>query len=436
MELLNKHILVAGLGVSGTAVARFLTKRGARVTVTDTARKSDLSPYLESLSDLDIKFELGTHSSQTFENADLIIISPGVPHTILPIKKAKKRNIPVWSEIELAGRFINEPIIAVTGTNGKTTTTTLLGKMIEDSGLKPFVGGNIGNPLIEYVDNKEKADVVVAELSSFQLDTIDTFKPAVSVLLNITEDHMDRYADLNAYATSKKRIFKNQQENDTAILNGSDQLINKITEHIKAKKRFFYHNRTTDNKSDALNSLVFSVPGLPGKHNIENASAAALAAISIGCSLKGIQTALNSFKGLPHRLEYIKTVNNIRFFDDSKATNVDAVAKAIDAFDKPVVLIMGGRNKGASFGNLSDLVRKKIKKLIVIGEAKYNIISELGHLAKTRSADSMKDAVFLAYTSAAPGDIVLLSPACSSFDMFNSYAHRGEVFRKSIEYLK
>lgn len=434
MELLNKNILVVGLGISGTAVTRFLVKKGAKVTVTDIANEKSLSLYLEQIRDLDINIETGKHLSQTFENSDLIIISPGVPDTILPIKKAKKRSIPVWSEIELAGRFINKPVIAVTGTNGKTTTTTLIGKMLESSGLKPFVGGNIGNPLIEYLDNREKADVVVAELSSFQLDTIDTFKPAVSVLLNITEDHLDRYENMEAYANSKKRIFKNQQENDTAVLNGSDPLVIKIAEHIKAKKKFF--NRTTDNGSDELNSLVFSSPGLSGKHNIENASAASLAAISIGCPLERIQNALDDFKGLPHRLEYIETIHNISFFDDSKATNIDAVAKAVDAFDKPVLLIMGGRNKGASFKKLSDAVNKKIKKLIVIGEAKKNIISQLGHLTETKPADSMEDAVSTAFASASPGDIVLLSPACSSFDMFNSYAHRGEVFRKAVKNLK
>jgi UDP-N-acetylmuramoylalanine--D-glutamate ligase len=432
MELLNKHILIVGLGVSGAAAARFLKKRGARVTVTDMASEKQLSPFLDRIKDLDIELQLGTHINQTFENADLIIISPGVPDTILPIINAKEKNVPVWGEIELAGRFIKEPIVAVTGTNGKTTTTTLLGKMIESSGLKPFVGGNIGTPLIEYVDHKEKADVVVAELSSFQLDTIDTFRPKVSVLLNITEDHMDRYTDLEAYATSKGRIFMNQQENDTAVLNGSDPLAVKITKHIKAKKRFFYHDESRDNTSNDLNLFDFYVPGLPGKHNIENASAAALAAMSIGCSLKGIQAALNNFKGLPHRLEYVKTVNDIRFFDDSKATNVDAVARAIDAFDSPIVLIMGGRSKGARFDDLSDRVSKKIKQLIVIGEAKENIISALGRYTKTHASDSMQDAVIAAYQSAASGDIVLLSPACSSFDMFRSYAHRGEIFQKTV----
>jgi UDP-N-acetylmuramoylalanine--D-glutamate ligase len=228
------------------------------------ASEKQLSPFLDRIKDLDIELQLGTHIRQPFENADLIIISPGVPDTILPIINAKEKNVPVWGEIELAGRFIKEPIVAVTGTNGKTTTTTLLGKMIESSGLKPFVGGNIGTPLIEYVDHKEKADVVVAELSSFQLDTIDTFRPKVSVLLNITEDHMDRYTDLEAYATSKGRIFMNQQENDTAVLNGSDPLAVKITKHIKAKKRFFYHDESRDYTSNVLNLFDFYVPGLPG----------------------------------------------------------------------------------------------------------------------------------------------------------------------------
>ena len=460
MDLANKNILVVGLGISGAAAAWFAKNKGASVTVTDMASEKDLASYAPIARKMGATMELGQHKIETFERADLIVVSPGVPHTILPIERAKAKGVPVLGELELAARYIREPVVAISGTNGKTTTTKLLGKMLENSGIKVFVCGNIGNPLLDYADKGEKAEVVVAEVSSFQLDTIDTFRPRVSVLLNISADHLDRYPDFEAYARSKGRIFENQQESDTAVLNGSDPLILSISENLKSRKLSFYHqgnNHTKIQEGAVINwddlrtrptitirtkenpnrSLDLSRINLPGRHNIENAAAASLAALAVGGSLEGVQSTLNNFQGLSHRLEYITIKNGVSFFDDSKATNVDAVARALETFSRPVVLIMGGRDKGGDFQGLKDLVRQHTKKLIVMGEAKDNIKYVLDDACRggTRIASTMEDAVFLAYHEAEPGDVVLLSPGCSSFDMYNSYAERGEAFCHAVEHL-
>lgn len=439
MELKNKNILVVGLGVTGVVTARFLTNRGASVTVTDQKKEQEMGSEELLIRDLGIRIELGLHRIETFEKADLIVVSPGVPHTIVPIKKAKQRGVPVIGEIELASRFIAEPIIAVTGTNGKTTTTTLLGKMLEDSGLKVFMGGNIGNPLIAYADIEEKAEIVVIEVSSFQLDTIDTFRADVAVLLNITEDHMDRYPDLDAYAKSKARIFENQRHDDTAVLNGSDPVVCSLSGDILSRKVFFSSKEGKDVTisgesiiSQENMSRLLADFRLPGKHNVENAAAASLAALSAGGTFDGIRSALRKFKGLSHRLEYITTLSGVDFFNDSKATNVDSVARALETFERPVILIMGGRNKGSKFHTLRDLIDKHAKELIVIGEAKEDIKADLGNIKPIEAAATMEDAVFKAYHAAKPDDIVLLSPACASFDMYNNYAQRGEDFCRAV----
>ncbi len=433
MEIADKNIVVVGLGMSGFAVARFLKKRGASVIVTDKAEKDKLKAYVPVLREMGVKMELGQHRIDTFEKSDLIVVSPGVPHNILPIKRAALKGIPILGEIELACRFILEPVVAVTGTNGKTTTTTLLGDMLKNSGKKVFVGGNIGNPLIDYVDKGEKAEIIVVEVSSFQLDTIDTFRPKVAVVLNITEDHLDRYPDFAAYARAKARIFENQKESDVAIFNGLDPFMGSICKDIKSKKLPFYNQMTDDAEINTIFKLLdFSSINLLGKHNLENAYAASLAALAIGGSLEGIQSALSNFKGLLHRLEHVASINGIDFFDDSKATNVDAVAKALETFSRPIILIMGGRDKGGNFQTLRDLVCQRVKKLVVLGEAKEDILFALGDITPTKRASSMEDAVLSAYHAASPGDVVLLSPACASFDMYDSYARRGEDFCRAV----
>jgi UDP-N-acetylmuramoylalanine--D-glutamate ligase len=457
MNLYQKNILVVGLGKSGMAAARFAINRGGIVTITDIAEEDALAGYLPEVNKIDVRTELGGHNTKTFESADLIIVSPGVPHTILPIIRAKEKGIPVLGEIEFASRYIREPILAITGTNGKTTTTELLGHMMKNSGFNVFVGGNIGNPLIDYAGEEEKADIVVAEISSFQLDTIDTFRPRVSVLLNISADHLDRYPDFESYVRSKGRIFKNQADGDTAVVNGSDRSISLISRTLGARVLPFYHqgNFQTNSREYAVISsgngqhgpmiriftgedkeddLDLSQINLLGRHNMENIAAAALAALAAGGTLKGIQSALNDFKGLSHRLEFVRTINGVQFYDDSKGTNIDAVARALEVFHQPVILVMGGRDKGGDFKQLRELVKQHTKKLIVIGEAGDVIKSALKDSCQegAQHASTMEDAVSLAYRAASSGDVVLLSPGCSSFDMFRSYAERGEVFCKAV----
>ena len=461
MDLTNKNILIVGLGKSGIASARFAGKKGARVTVTDMAAEKELGVYAAMAHKLGVIMELGKHDIKTFERADLIVLSPGVPHTIPPIQRAMAKGVPILGEFELAARYIREPIIAVSGTNGKTTTTTLLGSMLENSGIKVFVGGNIGNPLIDYADKTGTADMVVAEVSSFQLDTIETFRPRVGVLLNITEDHLNRYPDFKSYARSKGRLFENQQHSDFAVLNGSDPIIGSVTQDLHARKLLFCHQEnsmgkdraaalihTGDSSTPAIItigmkahqkiSLNLSGTHFPGRHNLENAAAASLAALAAGATPEGVQSALNDFKGLSHRIEYIATIDHVRFFNDSKATNVDAVIRAVETFENPIVLIMGGRDKGGDFRKLSEPIRHHIKKLILMGEAKHKIKSVLKDAYRqiVQTESSMEAAVISAYHAASPGDIVLLSPACSSFDMYGSYAERGEDFRRAVGKLK
>jgi UDP-N-acetylmuramoylalanine--D-glutamate ligase len=428
MNLKNKKVVVVGLGRTGFATARFLHQKGARVLVADTAGETQLGDSVSTLREMGVALELGPHRIASFQNADLIVVSPGVSHTIEPIEQAKSRNIPSMSEVELASRFIKEPIVAVTGTNGKTTTTELLGQMLKNSGISVFVGGNIGNPLIEYVSSGQKKQVVVAEISSFQLDTIERFRPKVSVLLNITPDHLDRYPDFEAYADSKIRVFNNQQAGDVAVLNGSDPLIRSKTKEIKSQRLFFPTLEADEqgavlngkriilnlDKLDRIQSTFrilhseFRIPEyldiaklrLRGRHNFENACAASLAALASGATQEGIQKTLDHFKGLAHRLERVATVNGVHYYNDSKATNVDGVLRALDSFSKPVLLLMGGRDKGSNFSLLQDPIRAHAKALIVMGEAAEAIRSALGQLLPTKVAASMQDAVTMAFQDA------------------------------------
>ena len=464
MQIKNKNIVVVGLGRTGLATARFLHQKGARVLVADTADEAQLGDSVRTLREMGVALELGPHRIAAFQNADLIVVSPGVPHTIEPIEQAKSGGIPLMSEVELASRFIKEPIVAVTGTNGKTTTTELLGQMLQNSGVSVFVGGNIGNPLIEYVRSGQKKQVVVAEISSFQLDTIDSFRPKVSVLLNITADHLDRYPDFEAYADSKIRVFKNQQADDVAVLNGSDPLIRSKTKEIKSQRLFFpapgagEQGAVLNGKRIILNldklkkiQSAIRIPHsafrnpeyldiakirLRGRHNFENACAASLAALASGATLEGIQKTLDYFKGLAHRLERVATVNGVHYYNDSKATNVDGVLRALDSFSKPILLLMGGRDKGSNFGLLQDPIRAHAKELIVMGEAAEAIRSALGQQLPTKVAASMQDAITMAFQDADPEDVVLFSPGCASFDWYNNYAERGDDFRRAVEKIK
>jgi UDP-N-acetylmuramoylalanine--D-glutamate ligase len=364
----------------------------------------------------------------------------------------------------MAFRFIGEPIIAVTGTNGKTTTTSLLGEMLKKSGHSVFVGGNIGRPLIGYPDKKEKAEIIVAEVSSFQLDTIDTFRPKIAILLNIADDHLDRYPDFAAYVRSKFRIFENQKAKDVAILDGSDPKMLSAAGNIVSRKLFITGRRDGKEGADISDENIFlylnsdrvandtfgrngrtvsskfnikrSDLRIPGKHNAKNVAAASLAALAAGGTFGGVQAALNDFQGLSHRLEYIATINGVRYFNDSKATNIDAVRRALACFSDSVILIMGGRNKGGDFDALAESVGRHVKEIIALGEARQDISSSLGSVVSVITATTMEDAVIKATRRSTPGNIVLLSPACSSFDMYKDYAHRGAVFTEAVKKLQ
>ncbi|MFP4193763.1 MAG: UDP-N-acetylmuramoyl-L-alanine--D-glutamate ligase [Desulfosalsimonas sp.] len=445
MELNGKHITVAGLGSTGRALAYFLLRRGAEVTVSDSAPEKTLSDVPVKLRQAGAKLELGGHLPRTFEQSDLVVLSPGVPHTIAPVEAARRAGVPVIGEIELAARFITTPVVAVTGTNGKSTVTRLIALMLEESGLSVFAGGNLGTPLISYADGHHEKDVVVAEISSFQLDTAETFHPAVGVLLNITADHLDRYPDLKSYGQSKAKLFARQTEDDVAVLNAEDELIMELTRNIRARSCLFnISSRTECGARIERGGICLFTPGggrvkiecgdsfPPGRHNLENAAAAALAAFSAGADFESIGAGLREFVSDPHRMQRVACINGVDYYDDSKGTNVDAVIRAVEAVQPPVILILGGRDKGGGYKDLTEVIQRRVKAMVLMGEAADSIDRELGGIVETRRAVSMKEAVARAAELASAGGTVLFSPACASFDMYENYARRGEDFQRAV----
>lgn len=449
-SLNNKKALVVGLAKTGQSAAKFLLEQGADVIVADIdSEKDSVKQAAQKLNEIGATVELGQHNSQTFLNVDFIVLSPGVPHTIAPIDQARKQGIPVIGETELASQFIDIPIIAITGTNGKTTTTELTGEILRQSNKKVFVGGNIGTPLTELLLSQDKnIDVVVLEVSSFQLDTIDTFCPDIAVVLNITEDHLYRYPDMDAYAASKFNIFKNQQADHIAILNGEDKYCVKKNADIHSKK-YWLDSNNPDWKQHSVDchSLNLKMPfqhnfdtsesRLIGHHNRQNIAASILASHALGAEIETIQNCINTFKGLPHRIEFVKKLNGVSFYNDSKATNVDAVVKALHCFESPVHLILGGLDKGGDYTKLIPLIKKIVSECIIIGEAKpiiYDALHspEISHIP-IYYQETLESAIMAAYWNANPGDAILLSPACASFDMFDSYGHRGNVFKNLVQ---
>ena len=444
MDLNGKRVLVAGAGKTGIATARFLLEKNAQVTVADSNVNAVIP---EDLKKSTAKIKTGPHENSIFTEQDLIIISPGIPLTIEPITTAKSNGVEIIGEIELAYLFTETPIIAVTGTNGKTTTTTLLQHIFETSGKKVFTGGNIGTPLIEYVSGDQDADYIIAEISSFQLETINKFRPYISILLNITEDHLDRYDSFDDYAAAKKNIFANQQRTDFAIINIEDKLAAEMSEDIKADVLFFSTKNEIENGSyykDGFHFLKDSEKtrideegvSLQGEHNRENILAAVSAAGICNLSYENITKALHTFKGLPHRMEFVDCINGINFFDDSKATNVGACLKSISSIKPPIILIAGGKDKGGSYLPLRTEINKNVQEIILIGEAQNRIRKELKATVPITSTITLEKAVTEAFSRAKEGCSILLSPACSSFDMFDSYVHRGNIFKTAIKELK
>jgi UDP-N-acetylmuramoylalanine--D-glutamate ligase len=443
--LRNKKVLVVGMAKTGLAAAQLLLKAGAKVVVADSnSDKPIVKENAEKLKQMGVTIELGAHTPNTFLNADLIVVSPGVPHTIPPIINAIQNSIPVIGETELAYRVIDIPIIAITGTNGKTTTTELIGDMLKHSGKRVFVGGNIGTPFSELFLSNQVYDIAVLEISSFQLDTIDTFCSNVAILLNITEDHLNRYTDMAQYAESKFKIFMNQQSDHKAILNGLDHYCNDNFSKIPGKiywldgdhPQAVYCNK---NVIQTPNHSSFDITRSPltGHHNRQNIAAAILASQFMGGTDDGIQASINTFKGLPHRLEYVDTINGISFYNDSKATNVDASLKALNCFNSPVHLILGGLDKGGDYSRLVPMLKQTVRECILIGQARTIIektlksFKSINHIP-IHFSETLEDAVKQAYTRAHVDETILLSPACASFDMFDSYNHRGEIFKQTV----
>jgi UDP-N-acetylmuramoylalanine--D-glutamate ligase len=447
MDLDGRRVLVVGLARTGLATARFLGAKGSIVSTTEVRPREEMEEVIQDLDGLDVRMEWGGHQTETFLKQDLIVVSPGVDLNIEPIQKALKKGIQVISEVELAYRFISIPIIAVTGTNGKTTTTLLIGEMLKGEGKKVGVGGNVGEPLILFAEGGGRWEILVVEVSSFQLEAIEDFRPRFSVLLNITEDHLDRYSRYDDYIEAKARIFLNQTSEDVAIVNKDDPIVMRLAEHVKAKKFLFSLKERLDQGTFSDEQMIIFRLGtkeedyplanasLKGIHNVENMMAALTTARIYGCSKNAIETVLARFEGLEHRLEFVREIGGVRYYNDSKGTNVGSVVKSLQSFSEPVILIAGGKDKNGDLNPLREWIQRRVKRLILIGEAKERMSRELGGLTDTAMAETLKEAVHLAYQSAKRGEVVLLSPACSSFDMFKDYKERGRVFKEAVRRL-
>ena len=446
MQLNDKNILVVGLAKTGVACARFLAARGARVTVTDMRGEAALTEQLAQLADFEIKRELRYHDCHTFQTSDLVVLSPGVPQNLPQLIMAQEAGVEIISEIELASRFIHAPLVAITGTNGKTTTTTIIAEIFKQNGFKTFVGGNIGNPLIELVDSGEAAERVVAEISSFQLEWITGFRPKVAVLLNLSEDHLDRYSSYEEYVNAKLRIFENQTSADFAVINADDALIMEHSGALKARlfpfsrkkeleEGIFLRNGDIvwrhDGREECLSTNGFRLQGV---HNLENIMAALACALLLGCRSGESLECVRNFEPLHHRMEFVREINGVNWYEDSKATNVGSVEKALESFTD-ITLIAGGMDKGGSYAPLAALVKERVRHLILIGEAADRMQDELGELTDTHRAASLEDAVALAAKISTPGGTVLMSPACSSFDMFRDYEERAQRFIEAVKAL-
>lgn len=451
----KQRALVVGLGRSGVAAVKLLCKKGYKVTVTDELNKTDLKDSLDALETYDFKAELGKHVLKTFSDQDLIVVSPGVRLDIKPLQHAEKAGVPIISEVELAAQYISEPIIAVTGTNGKSTTASLIAEMIRAGGKSVFLGGNIGTALSEYPLRREKADFVVVEISSFQLDTCRALKPHVAVVLNVAPDHLDRYSSYDGYAASKARIQMNMTEEDYLIFNHRDAKLTSLFTETKAKVMHFTSEplaRMAPEVMEKFQGAYLAAPHLlnlkagrwkdhtfevkesllRGIHNRENMMASILAAKLAGITNESIQKALVTFKPLPHRMEYVGRKNQVYFYNDSKGTNVHSLLRSLESFNEPVILIAGGRDKGEDYGPLAPSIRRHVKNLILVGEAKEKLNRAIGDFSETFLVGTFEEAVYLAYQKSRSGDVILLSPGCASQDMFKNFEERGDYFKKIV----
>lgn len=448
MDLKGKRVLVVGLGKSGVASALFLKERGARVTVSDAKAEDELREQIPVLLDHGITVETGGHGDRTFRGQDLIVVSPGVPVDAPPLVQARALGETVIGEIELAAQFLSGPIVAITGSNGKTTTTALTGEIIKAGDFPALVGGNIGTPAISFAGEAKPGTVIVLEVSSFQLETIQTFRPKVAVVLNVTPDHLDRHRTFKAYADAKARIFENQQGTDFAVLNADDPTCVEMAAKTRAQVFWFSRKQQVQQgtyvsdgqimfrNSDATRPImaVSEIP-LKGTHNLENVLAAVCSGVLMGCDPERIRSAVRAFQAVEHRLEYVATIRGVQYFNDSKATNVDATIKALESFPANIHLILGGKDKGSDYTVLNDLLRHRVKKVYTIGAAAAKIESQVKGAAEIVHAETLESALKRASATAVAGDVVLLAPACASFDQFKSYEHRGRVFKETVRAL-
>ena len=452
MNLKDKKVLLIGLAKTGVSTIKYLSKLGSKVVVNDIKDKDNLKDILNDLSDLNnIEYILG-HHPENIDDIDMVVVSPGVPLDLPFILKIKSKNIEIIGEVELAYRLSKNPIfIGITGTNGKTTTTTLVGEIFKKANKDTYIVGNIGNPVIDTVDTANENSVLVTELSSFQLESIDTFKPHVSAILNFTEDHLNRHHTMKAYIEAKSRIFENQDSKDFCILNYDDECVRSLADKVKAKKVFFSRKETLDCGIylDNDNNIIINVDkkivllnkyelSLPGNHNLENSMAAALIAYVSNIDIDTIRKVLKTFSGVEHRQEFVRNLNGIMFVNDSKATNPDSSIKAIESYNRPIVLIAGGMDKHSNFEQFLDVAKQNVYALVLLGETAQKI----KECAKNKGFNNitvvknMKEAVNASYQIAREGDVVLLSPACASWDMYKSFEVRGIDFKDNVNNLK
>jgi UDP-N-acetylmuramoylalanine--D-glutamate ligase len=444
----GKRVLVVGLGKSGVASALFLKERGAVVTVTDAKTPDQLQGEIPLLLDHGIVVETGGHGERTFREKDLIVVSPGVPVDAPPLIQARALGEAVIGEIELAAQFFPGLIVAITGSNGKTTTTTLAGEIVAASGRSTVVGGNIGTPAISLVEGATSETAMVLEISSFQLETIQTFHPRIAVVLNVTPDHLDRHGTFAAYVHAKARIFENQEAEDFAVLNADDPTCADLAKRVKSKIVWFSRKKEVASGAllrgdkiyfrDANEQEIMPVAEIPlkGAHNVENVLAAAAVGVLLKCTPEQIRQTIRNFKAVEHRIEYVATVRGVEYYNDSKATNVDATIKALESFPGNVHVILGGKDKGSDYTVLKDLLRERVKRVYTIGAAAEKIESQIKGSTDIISAVTLESAVKLASGKASAGDVVLLAPACASFDQFQNYQHRGKVFKDAVQKLE
>jgi len=447
MELKGKKVLVVGLGKSGLAAALFLRRHGAQVTVSDVRSAEALAKDIPALLDEGIMVEAGGHGLLTFRRQDLIVVSPGVPLDTPELMQARNFGRPIIGELELAARFLRGKTLAITGSNGKTTTTTLVGEILEEAGLNTLVGGNIGVPVVALIDESTPETWSVLEVSSFQLESTEEFHPQIAVILNITPDHLDRHGTFENYARAKERIFAAQTADDFLILNADNVRAAQAAPRAHSRVYWFSLDRSVPQgawveaghvvfraSKDAPTERILPLHSIPlkGEHNVENVLAAVCAAYLAGAAPEAIRRAIEKFKAVEHRLEFVTTVNGVEFFNDSKATNVDATAKAVAAFNTPIHLILGGKDKNSDYTLLTPLLRQHVRAIYTIGSAAAKIESQLRGVVSLHSCETLEKAVTAAASAAHPGEIVLLAPACSSFDQFESYEHRGRVFKELV----